>query len=306
MTAVSYKANVAITINRSVPNAPILISSETMPLGIRAGTEITVDGITLIFEHDLPVDVTPLIAGTDYALRIDSLGKVTASVAPFSDPLDGNVFAGFHYAPGGNAVGCAGGDTTPAINQCSFWDVGFRPACADPRGMALVSTEVGAAFWADIYLLGTDHRDCGTSRHGATITDGYSRPQAVHGEGRTAKLDYPTAVEICAHHGKRLMTAVEFFAAAYGVKERSSIDDEPDTCGLDAERTSRFGLMQATGNMWVWGTDGHPDDPRPAVFGGSWFNGSGAGSRSARLGYWPENSNENIGVRAASDHLNLA
>lgn len=40
---------------------------------------------------------------------------------------------------------------------------------------------------------------------------------------------------------------------------------------------------------------------RPSIFGGSWINGSNAGSRYANLDYWPENSNENIGVRAASD-----
>ena len=305
MTALAAKTDAAITIKRSVPNAPILITTETMPLAIRAGTEITADGVTHVFEPDASVDVTPLIAGTDYALTIDGEGNVTAYVAPFGGPLDGRIFAGFHYAPGGNATGSDGGDSAPAINPCSFWDMGFRPACSNPRGMALVSTEAGPAFWADIYFLGTDHRDRGTSRFGATIADGSSRPQKVNGEGRTARLDYPTAVEICAHHGKRLMTAVEFFAAAYGVKERSAAEDEPETCGLDAERTSRFGLMQATGNMWTWGTDGHPDDPRPSLFGGSWLDGSNAGSRYASLDYWPGNSYGLVGVRAASDHLNL-
>ena len=41
---------------------------------------------------------------------------------------------------------------------------------------------------------------------------------------------------------------------------------------------------------------------RPSIFGGSWINGSNAGSRYANLDYnWPENSNENIGARAACD-----
>lgn len=40
---------------------------------------------------------------------------------------------------------------------------------------------------------------------------------------------------------------------------------------------------------------------RPSIFGGSWINGSNAGSRYANLDNWAENSNENIGVRAASD-----
>ncbi|TXI06094.1 MAG: Retron-type reverse transcriptase [Rhizobium sp.] len=40
---------------------------------------------------------------------------------------------------------------------------------------------------------------------------------------------------------------------------------------------------------------------RPSIFGGSWINGSNAGSRYANLDYWAENSNDNIGLRAASD-----
>ncbi len=40
---------------------------------------------------------------------------------------------------------------------------------------------------------------------------------------------------------------------------------------------------------------------RPSIFGGSWINGSNAGSRYANLDNWAENSNENIGCRAASD-----
>ena len=315
MTATAATMKHAISIQRETKNAPILISNETMGISIRAGTTISIDGDDFTFDQDTELQTGELKPGTDYAIVLFEEGdwSITPTLARLftTVPADGrdvplNAIGGFHFAPGGNAKGIEGGDSTPAINPCSIWDMGFRPACPDPRGMALVSTEAGPAFWADIYLLGTNHHEDGTSRHGATIADGYSRPQSVNGTGRSAKLDYLTAVEICTHHGKRLMTAVEFFAAAYGVKERSSIDDEPDTCGLDAKRTSRFGLMQATGNMWVWGTDGHPDDPRPSFFGGSWIYGSDAGSRFAGLDYWPEYSNEFIGVRAASDHLNLA
>ncbi len=42
---------------------------------------------------------------------------------------------------------------------------------------------------------------------------------------------------------------------------------------------------------------------RPSIFGGSWINSSNAGSRYANLDYWPENSDENIGARGASDNL---
>ncbi|MBN9055348.1 MAG: Retron-type reverse transcriptase [Rhizobiales bacterium] len=40
----------------------------------------------------------------------------------------------------------------------------------------------------------------------------------------------------------------------------------------------------------------------PSIFGGSWINGSNAGSRYANLDYWPENSNENISARGACDN----
>ncbi len=40
---------------------------------------------------------------------------------------------------------------------------------------------------------------------------------------------------------------------------------------------------------------------RPSIFGGSWINGSNAGSRYANLDNWAENSNENLSARGASD-----
>src|SRR5690606_5365299 len=113
------------------------------------------------------------------------------------------------------------------------------------------------------------------------------------------------AVKILADHGKRLPTYDEFRAAAYGVTEKSSAKSDPDVTDLDAARTSRFGLMQATGNLWIWGTDGDPDGPRPSLFGGSWFGGANAGSRCAALVYWPGYSRGDFSARGACDHLML-
>ncbi len=232
-------------------------------------------------------------AGSDYAVVLDEFGRTRLELADAINPLERGAFAGFHYALGSNASARAGGDSIPQINPHSFWDVGFRPSCKDPRGMVLVTLPGGCRVWVDIYLLNSSHADLGTSRSFETIADGASLDV----------LDYATAAKIVAEHGKRLMTYEEFYTAAHGVKERSSAPRDPKKTGLDAERTSRFGLMQATGNMWIWGTDGDPDEQRPSIFGGSWVDGSDAGSRCADLGYWPENSGENIGVRAASDHL---
>jgi hypothetical protein len=217
------------------------------------------------------------------------------------DPL---VLGGFHFAPGGNAAARAGGDDVPAINSYSVWDLNFRPACPDPRGMTLVDTG-GRKFWCDIYLTAADHSDI-TSRFGVTIADGADLPNGTGTDGKKYKaFDYPTAVAVLASHGKGLLSVEEFFAAAYGVTEKSSADENPKVSGLDAPRTSKFGLMQATGNMWVWGHDGDPDEPRASIFGGAWLNGGDAGSRFAYLGYWPGSSSDSLGARGRSDHLQL-
>ncbi|OYX80463.1 MAG: hypothetical protein B7Y77_00545, partial [Bradyrhizobium sp. 35-63-5] len=206
--------------------------------------------------------------------------------------------------PGGNATARAGGDDVPAINPRSLWDLNFRPASADPRGMTLVDGPRGK-FWCDIYLLAKDHLAQGTSQCGTMIADGVEPPQNPDG-GYFSKLDYATAVAAMKHHGKGLLSIEEFFAAAFGVTERTSTNDDPETTQLDAARTSRFGLMQATGNLWVWGHDGDPDSPRPSIFGGSWWGVGNAGSRRASVGNWAGYSLELLGARGRSDHLQLA
>jgi hypothetical protein len=107
---------------------------------------------------------------------------------------------------------------------------------------------------------------------------------------------------VLASHGKGVLSLEEFFAAAYGVTEKTAAGDNPKTTGLDAPRTSRFGLMQATGNMWVWGRS-NDVQPRASLFGGSWLGGDSAGSRYAYLGCWPGLSSGDLGARGRSDHL---
>jgi hypothetical protein len=192
---------------------------------------------------------------------------------------------GFHFAAGGNAVARAGGDKIPAINPRSLWDLNFRPACPDPRGMALTD-RFGLKFWADIYLLGVDHHRVGTSAFGVTIADG-NDPPINPSTGRPFDgLDYATAVAVMAHHGKQLMSYDEYRAFAYGVTEKTARGSDPRITGLDAARTSADGGMQATGNLWIWGHDGDPDTPRASILGGSWFSDDNAGSRYAHVGHW--------------------
>lgn len=311
MTATAENTLGGISIQRVGPvaSAPVLAKSGRLDLIIKAGTMITTSEHPHFFDKDTPVLFDELVPGADYGVGIDDNGFPFAELLD-SKPTAEKFFGGFHFAPGGNAKARDGGDITPAINPYSIWDIGFRPACADPRGMALVETLGGKLFWADIYLLDADHHEQGTSRAKAIIADGRDLPMKLDGQSRYRKLDYATAVEIYTGHGKRLLGAEEFFAAAYGVKERASRDSEPTVTGALDENAinfiSKWGLFDITGTMWQWGTDGDPDNPRPSIFGGSWFYGEGAGSRSAILYCWPEVSNGGFGARGASDHLNLA
>jgi hypothetical protein len=170
--------------------------------------------------------------------------------------------------------------------------------------MALIKS-VGGYFWCDIYLAGVNHLNDGTSRFGATIADGDDRPLDAKGK-KVKSFNYETACASMAHHGKGLLGFEEFAAAAFGVTEKSARREDPETTGLDAARTSKFGLMQATGNMWIWGHDGDPDEPRASLLGGSWVYGGDAGSRYAHLAGWPDNSSGFLGARGRSDHLQLA
>ncbi|MBI1202576.1 MAG: hypothetical protein GC182_08700 [Rhodopseudomonas sp.] len=239
-------------------------------------------------------------AGCDYGVfATGSSFEVRELAAPAIGQR--SLIGGFHFAPGGNAPARAGGDDVPAINPCSLWDANFRPACRDPRGMVLIDGPRGK-FWCDIYLLGVNHLTDGTSRHGVAIADGNDRPKNPAG-GHFKKFDYAAAEAVMKHHGKGLLSIEEFVAAAYGVTEKTVCAGDPGQTKIDAPRTSKFGLMQATGNLWVWGHDGDPDTPRPSFFGGSWWLGGSAGSRQANVDVWPGYSYEDLGARGRSDHL---
>lgn len=309
MTAIANLKHNTLALTRVDILSPVLAAIGRTEIVIKAGTVVTLDNRPHCFDNDTPIPAGDLLPGRDYGVGVDENGNLFCKILE-SSPADEALFAGFHFAPGGNARAREGGDTTPAINPYSVWDIGFRPSCPDPRGMALVETLGGKLFWADIYLLDADHHEQVTSRARAIIADGRDLPMKLDGQNRFKKLDYATAVEIYTGHGKRLLGAEEFFAAAYGVKERTSRDDEPTVTGsLDdnaASFISKWGLFDITGTMWQWGTDGDPDSPRPSVFGGSWIHGEDAGSRYANLDCWPGSSGEFIGARGASDHLNHA
>ncbi len=287
------------SLKKANQNAPALTATGPRAISIIAGTQFA----GFHFEADTPADLDPelLQPGRDYAVTVAD-GKIGVTELA-STTLADNVLGGFHFAPGGNATARSGGDSTPAINPYSIWDLNFRPACPDPRGMTVVEVPDGKSFWCDIYLTAAEHA-LGTSRFGAMVADGGGLPRPV-GDKEFDNFNYEAAKAVVAHHGKGLLSVYEFFAAAYGVTEKTAASRDPKTTQLDAARTSKWGVMQATGNLWVWGHDGDPDMPRASLFGGSWFYVVSAGSRDAFLVFWPADSFVYFGARGRSDHLQL-
>ena len=321
----------------------------TAPTGstvsLKAGTYIELAGLGYVFSTVTAVQMPALTAGTDYAIYLCNDGTLRAD-ANFSAPTGftaatSRKIGGFHYAPGSNALAQAGGDAVAAINPYSLWDLKWRPACADPRGMALVAD----TFWCDIYLLGADHHVNGTSRHGVTIADDGSPPKVptlFGGNGSTTyALTQFAAGEIMKSAGKSLLDYAEFSAAAYGVTEAVQRGSDPVTTGLsnnnvgssnaDEKFTSKWGVVQAAGCMWTWGRDfSYRADGADAaaitgwswkglgrgsaytqnttglvaaLWGGDWGGGSSCGSRASDWHFCPWDSHTVIGARGRADHL---
>jgi len=123
--------------------------------------------------------------------------------------------------------------------------------------------------------------------------------------------------------GKKAFTQPQFMTAMYGVTEATDAGSDPGTTGLDADRTSRWGVMQATGNLWVWAQDrGGPyageswnantegfgseyNAPNVSRLGGYWLLGVDAGSRSSDWHSPASYSSLSIGLRLVCDHLRL-
>ncbi|MFJ0626624.1 hypothetical protein WLX13_19460 [Bordetella bronchiseptica] len=304
---------------------------------IKAGTIVEVNGKLVQFTADTAITMPALTAGTDYAIYVCDDGTVRAD-SNFSAPTGytsttARKVGGFHYAPGSNAAAQAGGNTTAQINEYSLWDIKFRPAALDPRGMTLVA----GAFWADIYLLGVNHLTDGTSKYNVTIADGSAPPKKstkFGGDGSAAYSDgaWYNFAEVMTHHGKRLPNYNEFQALAFGTTEAtSSGGTDVPTTGVNGTGatsawnifTSKWGVVQASGCLWTWGnefggvngaseytanTGGRGSvyaQPAAALVGGAWNFTSNSGSRAAAWYYGPSFSSAYIGARGVCDHLIL-
>lgn len=286
---------------------------------------VEVNGVLRTIASGTSITMPSLAAGTDYAIWCKPDGTLEVTNNHTSPPVaNSRKVGGFHYAPGGNATGQSGGNTTAQINEFSFWDLKWRPNCADPRGMTLVA----GGFWSDIYLTGVDAITNGSSKYNVTMADGSSPPKVptmFGGNGSTTYGSYTwfEAMELATAFGKRCPTQQEFMTLAYGTTEASSVGSDQDSTILNVAYTSRWGVIQAAGVLWVWGRDrGGPfagaswnantegrgseyNAPNSARFGGFWGDGSFSGSRCS---YWSDAASFSIyslGSRFVCDHLQL-
>jgi hypothetical protein len=286
---------------------------------------IEVDGAIKTIASGASIAMPTLVAGTDYAVWAKTDGTLEATSNHTSPPTaNARKIGGFHYAAGGNATGTSGGNTTAQINEYSFWDLKWRPSCNDPRGMALVAD----GFWVDIYLTNTTPDTNGTSKYNVTIVDGASPSKVPAKFGGNGTTDYGTltwfeASEIASAYGKRLLKQQEYMAACYGTTEASSVGTDQGSTILNAAYTSKWGVMQSTGVMWIWGnerggayatagwnanTEGRGSEynaPNAVLLGGNWGDGVHAGSRCSAWHNSASVSTNYIGVRCACDHLLL-
>lgn len=112
-------------------------------------------------------------------------------------------------------------------------------------------------------------------------------------------------------------------AAMYGTTEASSVGSDQGSTVLNAAYTSKWGVIQSTGVLWIWGDDrGVPfasaawnantegrgseyNAPNAVLLGGSWSSGAVSGSRCSIWLNAASLSNVNIGSRFCCDHLQL-
>jgi len=256
-------------------------------ISLLGGTAIMVGSTLVEFKQDTPVQMpAELIRGTDLAFYACADGNVRASTS-----FDGlhDLLAGQWRLIGGAHFSLIEVDSTPrsgefnafrwsqadvdavaGINQWSLWDLFYRPV-SDPRGMVCV----GGAYWADIYLCAQDYA-MGSSRAGVTIANGSNKPLrpamqsfTVAGVQATFSTGWYEAQAIALSLRKRLPTQHEFAAAAFGVTELQSPDYFTPRTDRKPGYTSRWGLEQATGHLWVWGQE-LLTDPRAGQWEWGW------------------------------------
>lgn len=327
---------------------PLFTKASPTSITIPAGTQIIVGTTYIKTTATVTLDLNSNLvgstktAGTDYFVyaKVDGTFYISASDSITSDRLIG----GFHYGLVGEAESASGNKTTAdmvkirGINEYSLWDLKYRANNQTNRGML----KIGGA-WYDIYLMHSDYGIDKYSKAGAWIGGGsasYGRlipkiPLEFGGDGSVnyGKFTWFQACEIAKASGKRMISYEEFCTIAYGVLEKvsSSTNGYETTAGKIEHYpnlTSKFGIEQATGTEWIWGSnlmngygttdwawkdnaDGRgqiystSNSPTAVVLGGSRDYGTNAGSRASHLSRCVWYSHWDLGCRFACDHLEL-
>ena len=330
--------------------SPCLVKTGGGTLAVKAGTTVYLSGGVVSFASQTAVTMPTLTAGEDYSVWVLPNGTAQAVADPFSAPASAPAagalkIGGFHYglvAPGTTPAGGSfatsgfsntGGnmvwtqadvDRIAGINEFSIWDLVFRSA-GEQHGMVF---DPQTRVWWGIYLCSTNHIANGISRYNTDVASGTVLPRIplVFGGDDTmtyGRLSLYEAVEIAASHNCRLPSYEEFMSAAFGVTEGQSLGGAASTIPATARRpgyTSRIGIEQATGHLWIigapfgssggsswsdtgrghlFGTTGLP------LFGGGRGNADASGSRCSTWHNVAWRSDWILGLRAACDHLNL-
>ena len=329
-------------------NRPLFSKIAPASFRVPTGFKVVVGDILVELESDVTVSLnTDLLVpesktgGTDYYVYAKSNGAfyLSANDAITADRLIG----GFHYGLVGETEAATGNKTVAdmvkirGINQYSFWDLKYRPV-ASSKGMINIGRR-----WYDIYLLNSEHITNGTSKAGATIaagatTNGRAIPKIPLEYGGNGTLTYGKftwfqACEIAKAHNKQLISYAEFPTIAYGVLEgvSSSVNAYEAVAGKIEHYpnlTSKYGIEQATGTQWIWGsdlangygttdfawntnTDGRgqmystSNSPTAVRLGGSRGVGVYAGSRASHWSSYVWYSGWSTGCRFACDHLEV-
>jgi len=336
--------------------APLFTKASVSTITIPIGTKVLVGAVLISVSGTAytlslnsvgvgALDTGAKAAGTDYYVYALEAGGFILS-ANATNPTgyttaNSRKIGGFHYGvipeafTAINNIVAADATKIAGINAYSFWDLKFRPANNDARGMF----KANSGKWYDIYLLNVDHHTFGTSAAGKTIAGGTvlngrnfpKIPLFYGGDGTTTygTLTAFEAMEIGKAYGKDMISYEEFSAIAYGVLEATSAGaaDTGVTQHL-ANFTSKFGMCMATGCQWIWGKDlsrgpgatyawkantegrgsiySDESGPVSAIFGGSRDSTVESGSRASTWGNYVWFTGWGNGCRYACNHLELA
>lgn len=238
-------------------------------LYLRAGVQVEFMGVLYAPTSDVVVTMPTLTAGTDYRVAIKTDGSYEGYTYTDTLPSAAQVVGGFHYLPGNPGVFPSGGGLTPTLLEYSIWDISFRPKC-DPRGMTRVGN---SGKWIDIYFQGDSSNTDGVSRNNDPILTGANPPviPADYGGNGTTKfgtLNWWESNEHFRQWGKELPSYALMCLAAFGTKEKDGRGGHPIKTGLntynqtsqyggspDHNFTSKWGVIQSTGCVWVWCSD---------------------------------------------------